>query len=1436
MTGATWFRMVAAALFCLVVGTSTSARTPLTGGMSNETAAADRLLPPLAASTVPFYGWPVDLGYLKTDQVEATFDDWGCIGSAFHFGRSPYPSFDTPTGSGVQYLFGGALWIGGVVNGDTLVSVGADGWWGVYEMFPTGDGPGNASIEPYAYAGDFTLRGEYADTAANMAPPDPIDGSFQSMHLKIANRATIWDQSPLDKAIVYDMVITNIGDQLIEHGYVGFYFDGDVCYDCNSGGWDDDVTGSLREHGIGYVIDNDGDLTPMYPGQQPTPRVFAFKLLHTSFPAADTAFNWWMSNGTPSLDFGPRMRGTAEDPYRDFLTGGNGTPVGNANKYYILSHHEWDYDQVFVNTIGADDSIWMEPFPNIAPDIANGYDTRFLMSVGPFDLAPDSSVRVIFTTFTADSIHVDPNNLSNLPDDPVAYEANLQLDRMPAVTDVVDTVTPYLLDPDLPPLGLTIRNETSTTADIEWDPWPEGTVDGYDIFVTPVDPAAMPFPGAVPPWYVPASPQLYGSVGRVRSATVYYPPGQFNAINVAHRHGGQTGQLGRSEFVSIPTPAPPSIEPYTFYVPGEQAVVNWGATGADHYNIYKFDAAAVSDSMSAYKPFYSLEVLDDALHELQDSINVDGTWYYYYAMTPYAQVPAGTNQFSEFVADSAIYIVTAVDEYGFESDLATTVALAAPPRTRGTLVLTNSTGAGLDFGNFAYIESFYNTVLAGEDYTIFNIGDSIGMTPYYNSFDDCPTWTDLMPYETVIIDDRFLDNLPGTTTPQWTRFDRYLQSAGRIIYFGSFHTGTDASMTSEPPGWRPVTQSWMRQAFGIDSAYMAGLGYYYPTGVPASDTLFGFNRAEPVGAGFPEVHCDTTAYPIGVHWASFWPTDAPPLVTSFHIEDGSGATPIHLYRALYPSQSLQEGTIVGVTNKIEDGTYGSQETFAFGFHLYYMDPLDAIALLNAIRAPNQAPELRPAYDLMGVMPQRGLPGEVYSFRVGYNDADGDEPYPGFPKVHILDSASQEIPGSPFSMSQYKAAMADPDWTGYEVNVVLSADFYRYWFEARDVRGAAAESGETLNGPIVTGPGGHVLHVQKTGSDATGDGSVAYPFATITRAAQSAANYDTILVGDGVYTGFATQGQSLVIMSENGPDAAIFDGGGIPYTSYRVATFNSFEDSTSVLDGFTIRNVISTAVGGGAIYVDKASPVIRRCRFENNSAPYAAAISYSYGLPLIDSCVFVNNHADSIAGAVYFDRCPESRVRNCTFVRNLAPDGGAAIMTFDGLPVIRNCIFAFNRGSSTVDYRIDQGVAISVQCTDVFGNVGGDWVEFLSPFDGIDGNITADPAFCDPANGDFHITAVSPCSPANNTCAVLMGALPVDPLCLGCCHLRGDADNSGSINIADLTAIVAAVFQGGLQPLCFEEADVDNSGELNIGDVTYLVATLFQAGPLPPSCY
>ena len=71
----------------------------------------------------------------------------------------------------------------------------------------------------------------------------------------------------------------------------------------------------------------------------------------------------------------------------------------------------------------------------------------------------------------------------------------------------------------------------------------------------------------------------------------------------------------------------------------------------------------------------------------------------------------------------------------------------------------------------------------------------------------------------------------------------------------------------------------------------------------------------------------------------------------------------------------------------------------------------------------------------------------------------------------------------------------------------------------------------------------------------------------------------------------------------------------------------------------------------------------------------------------------------------------------------------------------------------------------------------------------------------------------------------------------CVGMRGNVDGSVSDapNVADLNFLVAAEFQGGPPPPCFEEADVDASGGLNVSDITRLAAYLFAGGPALSSC-
>lgn len=68
------------------------------------------------------------------------------------------------------------------------------------------------------------------------------------------------------------------------------------------------------------------------------------------------------------------------------------------------------------------------------------------------------------------------------------------------------------------------------------------------------------------------------------------------------------------------------------------------------------------------------------------------------------------------------------------------------------------------------------------------------------------------------------------------------------------------------------------------------------------------------------------------------------------------------------------------------------------------------------------------------------------------------------------------------------------------------------------------------------------------------------------------------------------------------------------------------------------------------------------------------------------------------------------------------------------------------------------------------------------------------------------------------------------------RVPGDVDTSGSVNVADLTYLVAYLFSGGPEPIPFELAgDVDCDTLVTVADLTDLVAYLFSGGSAPQDC-
>ncbi len=84
-----------------------------------------------------------------------------------------------------------------------------------------------------------------------------------------------------------------------------------------------------------------------------------------------------------------------------------------------------------------------------------------------------------------------------------------------------------------------------------------------------------------------------------------------------------------------------------------------------------------------------------------------------------------------------------------------------------------------------------------------------------------------------------------------------------------------------------------------------------------------------------------------------------------------------------------------------------------------------------------------------------------------------------------------------------------------------------------------------------------------------------------------------------------------------------------------------------------------------------------------------------------------------------------------------------------------------------------------------------------------------------------------------------GYLDIQEYTSCCIGDRGNVDNDESdlVNVADVTYLVAFLFQGGAEPVCTPEGNVDGDPDelVNIADLTYLIAFLWRGGDPPPPC-
>jgi len=173
---------------------------------------------------------------------------------------------------------------------------------------------------------------------------------------------------------------------------------------------------------------------------------------------------------------------------------------------------------------------------------------------------------------------------------------------------------------------------------------------------------------------------------------------------------------------------------------------------------------------------------------------------------------------------------------------------------------------------------------------------------------------------------------------------------------------------------------------------------------------------------------------------------------------------------------------------------------------------------------------------------------------------------------------------------------------------------------------------------------HFVQVQPTRNQTTIiiDINCTGNYTTIQEGIDNSINGDTVLVYPGTYfENINYNGKNITVASlyittqaDSFIHKTIIDGN----HSGSVVTFESGEDTTAVLCGFTIQNGSGTYdlhnIRGGGILSKNADPKISNCIIKNNKADGGAGIHCRYSHIILENTTICHNHAYLAGGGVY----------------------------------------------------------------------------------------------------------------------------------------------------------------------------------------------------------
>jgi hypothetical protein len=260
------------------------------------------------------------------------------------------------------------------------------------------------------------------------------------IYIRVKQRSMSWSAPTIDDFVLFDCTIESISQKQISSIWLGLHWHINAWHQPTNGPRGASVVGyrefsdslpcSMNQSiAIAYGIDADGNPSGSRWTEESILGGVGVQILRGVPEEGAINFNW-MEGPVPSVWWGPRKRGTPDDPFRPTLGNDVGFVSSHEDVYYLLSHREVDYEQLW-GAIDHTSSGFLPPTNNSLISSYGGAPSVWL-SCGSHTLNPGQQVRFTFAIVGGENVHVNPTDFADYwdPYNPGVYYSKLDFTEL----------------------------------------------------------------------------------------------------------------------------------------------------------------------------------------------------------------------------------------------------------------------------------------------------------------------------------------------------------------------------------------------------------------------------------------------------------------------------------------------------------------------------------------------------------------------------------------------------------------------------------------------------------------------------------------------------------------------------------------------------------------------------------------------------------------------------------------------------------------------------------------------------------------------------------------------------------------------------------------------------------------------------------------------